>query len=335
MQINNRQKGFTLLEVMVVIVILGILASMVVPNLMGNKDKADQQKAVSDIVALENALDMYKLDNGVYPTTEQGLEALVQKPTISPEPRNYREEGYVKRLPQDPWRNNYLLLSQAKTASSIFSAQAQMVNQVPKMISVTGIYRISNKMLKLRQTGFTLMEVMLVILLMGLTAAAVTMSIGNSGPQQALERTAQQFMAATELVLDETVLSGQFIGVVIEKTSYQFVFYKDGKWNPLEKDRMLSEKQMETGVSLNLVLDGLPLVQEDEEEKSWFDEPFIEAKTEDKKKHPEPQIMLFPSGEMSAFELSFIAKTDKGQIDVLVVGDALGRLTLGRPDEIR
>ncbi len=210
-----------------------------------------------------------------------------------------------------------------------------MVNQVPKMISVTGIYRISNKMIKLRQTGFTLMEVMLVILLMGLTAAAVTMSIGNSGPQQALERTAQQFMAATELVLDETVLSGQFIGIVIEKTSYQFVFYKDGKWNPLEKDRMLSEKQMETGVSLNLVLDGLPLVQEDEEEKSWFDEPFIEAKTEDKKKHPEPQIMLFPSGEMSAFELSFIAKTDKGQIDVLVVGDALGRLTLGRPDEIR
>lgn len=210
-----------------------------------------------------------------------------------------------------------------------------MVNQVPKMISVTGIYRISNKMLKLRQTGFTLMEVMLVILLMGLTAAAVTMSIGNSEPQQALERTAQQFMAATELVLDETVLSGQFIGIVIEKTSYQFVFYKDGKWNPLEKDRMLSEKQMETGVSLNLVLDGLPLVQEDEEEKSWFDEPFIEAKTEDKKKHPEPQIMLFPSGEMSAFELSFIAKTDKGQIDVLVVGDALGRLTLGRPDEIR
>lgn len=210
-----------------------------------------------------------------------------------------------------------------------------MVNQVPKMISVTGIYRISNKMLKLRQTGFTLMEVMLVILLMGLTAAAVTMSIGNSGPQQALERTAQQFMAATELVLDETVLSGQFIGIVIEKNSYQFVFYKDGKWNPLEKDRMLSEKQMETGVSLNLVLDGLPLVQEDEENKSWFDEPFIEAKTEDKKKHPEPQIMLFPSGEMSAFELSFIAKTDKGQIDVLVVGDALGRLTLGRPDEIR
>ena len=70
--------GFTLLEVMVVIVILGVLASLVVPNLLGNKEKADRQKAISDIVALENALDMYRLDNGRYPTTEQGLEALIQ-----------------------------------------------------------------------------------------------------------------------------------------------------------------------------------------------------------------------------------------------------------------
>ncbi|MCT7944663.1 type II secretion system minor pseudopilin GspH [Shewanella baltica] len=191
-------------------------------------------------------------------------------------------------------------------------------------------------MLKLRHAGFTLMEVMLVILLMGLTAAAVTMSIGNSGPQQALDRTARQFIAATEMVLDETVLSGQFIGIVIEKTSYQFVFYKDGKWEPLDKDRLLSEKQMEPGVVMNLVLDGLPLVQDDEEDDSWFEEPLIEPSADDKKKHPEPQVMLFPSGEMSAFELTFITKTDKGQqVEALVVGDALGRLTIGRPDETR
>ncbi|MFA7518469.1 type II secretion system minor pseudopilin GspH, partial [Shewanella sp.] len=177
---------------------------------------------------------------------------------------------------------------------------------------------------------------MLVILLMGLTAAAVTMSIGNSGPQQALDRTARQFIAATEMVLDETVLSGQFIGIVIEKTSYQFVFYKEGKWEPLDKDRLLSEKQMEQGVELNLVLDGLPLVQEDEKDDSWFEEPLIEPSADDKKKHPEPQVMLFPSGEMSAFELTFIAKTNKGQqAETLVVGDALGRLTIGRPDETR
>ncbi|WP_354623164.1 type II secretion system major pseudopilin GspG [Psychromonas sp. MME2] len=108
---SSLQKGFTLLEIMVVIVILGVLASMVVPNLMGNKDKADRQKVISDVIALENALDMYRLDNSVYPTTEQGLEALREKPTSSPEPRNYREDGYIKRLPQDPWGNDYILNS--------------------------------------------------------------------------------------------------------------------------------------------------------------------------------------------------------------------------------
>lgn len=102
---NNR--GFTLLEVMIVIVILGILASLVVPNLMGNKEQADRQKAISDITALEGALDMYKLHNGVYPTTEQGLQALVEKPTSAPEPRRYQEGGYIKRLPLDPWGSDY------------------------------------------------------------------------------------------------------------------------------------------------------------------------------------------------------------------------------------
>ncbi|WP_261834487.1 type II secretion system major pseudopilin GspG [Vibrio ishigakensis] len=111
MKYRNKQGGFTLLEVMVVVVILGILASFVVPNLLGNKEKADQQKAITDIVALENALDMYKLDNGVYPTTDQGLDALVTRPTGSPEPRNYRNDGYIRRLPSDPWGNDYQYLS--------------------------------------------------------------------------------------------------------------------------------------------------------------------------------------------------------------------------------
>jgi general secretion pathway protein G len=104
---QRKQRGFTLLEVMVVIVILGVLASLVVPNLLGNKEKADQQKAVTDISALEQSLDMYKLDNSVYPTTDQGLEALVSKPSSSPEPRNYRDGGYIRRLPKDPWGYDY------------------------------------------------------------------------------------------------------------------------------------------------------------------------------------------------------------------------------------
>ncbi len=118
-----RQAGFTLLEIMVVIVILGILASLVVPNLMGNKDKADRQKAVSDIVALESALDMYRLDNGRYPTTAQGLEALIARPAQPPVPRSYPEDGYVRRLPKDPWGNSYQLRQPGEHGKvDIFSA---------------------------------------------------------------------------------------------------------------------------------------------------------------------------------------------------------------------
>lgn len=106
---NAKQQGFSLLEIMVVIMIIGGMAALVVPNLMGNKGRADMQKAKSDIVALENALGMYSLDNSIYPTTDQGLEALVSKPDSSPAPRNYREGGYIKRLPQDPWGNDYIL----------------------------------------------------------------------------------------------------------------------------------------------------------------------------------------------------------------------------------
>ncbi|HHK9555119.1 type II secretion system major pseudopilin GspG [Enterobacter sichuanensis] len=110
-QTFKTQRGFTLMELMVVIVILGVLASLVVPNLMGNKVRADRQKAVSDIVALENALDMYKLDNHRYPTTDQGLDALVVAPTLAPLAENYNPEGYIRRLPADPWGNEYVLIS--------------------------------------------------------------------------------------------------------------------------------------------------------------------------------------------------------------------------------
>lgn len=122
MQQQSRQRGFTLLEIMVVIVILGVLASLTIPSLMGNKDKADRQKAISDIVTLENALDMYRLDNGRYPSDEQGLRSLVRKPELAPVPRHYRADGYIRRLPQDPWGNHYQLANPGKHgAIDIFS----------------------------------------------------------------------------------------------------------------------------------------------------------------------------------------------------------------------
>ncbi|NMP30429.1 type II secretion system major pseudopilin GspG [Thalassotalea sp. M1531] len=119
---QQRQSGFTLLEVMVVIVILGILASMVVPNLMGSQERANVQKAVSDVTALETSLSMYKMDNYNYPSTEQGLEALVSETDIEPLPRRFPEEGYIKRLPNDPWGNEYQLLNPGENGKvDIFS----------------------------------------------------------------------------------------------------------------------------------------------------------------------------------------------------------------------
>lgn len=102
-------RGFSLIEIMVVVVILGILASFVVPRIMSRPDEARTVKAKSDVLAIENALDLYRLDNGFYPSTEQGLIALVEKPSTSPEPKNWKI--YLKNLPKDPWGRDYLYLN--------------------------------------------------------------------------------------------------------------------------------------------------------------------------------------------------------------------------------
>jgi general secretion pathway protein G len=103
--------GFTLIEVMVVVVILSILAAIVVPNIMGSPDEARIVAAKQDIRALESGLNMYRLDNYTYPTTDQGIEALVTRPTSPPDARNWQEGGYFDRLPKDPWGNPYQYLS--------------------------------------------------------------------------------------------------------------------------------------------------------------------------------------------------------------------------------
>ena len=108
---KQRQAGFTLIEIMVVVVILGILAALVVPQVMSRPDQAKVTVAQTDITAIGAALDMYKLDNGAYPSTQQGLEALVKKPGGNPQPRNWDPDGYLKKLPVDPWGNPYQYLS--------------------------------------------------------------------------------------------------------------------------------------------------------------------------------------------------------------------------------
>jgi len=104
-------KGFTLIEIMVVVAILAILGATVIPMIMDRPEQARQVKAKQDIGTIEQSLEMYRLDNFTYPSTDQGLEALVERPNGDPEASNWKSGGYIKKLPKDPWGRPYVYLS--------------------------------------------------------------------------------------------------------------------------------------------------------------------------------------------------------------------------------
>jgi general secretion pathway protein G len=109
--VRARHAGFSLVEILVVLVIMGLLISIVAPTVLNRADEARVQKVQADFKAIETALKIYRLDNFVYPTTEQGLQALVEPSTLEPEPRNFKQGGYLPELPIDPWGRPYLYLS--------------------------------------------------------------------------------------------------------------------------------------------------------------------------------------------------------------------------------
>ena len=111
LKINRQQGGFSLLEIMVVVVIIGILVATIAPNLFGETERARLTRVKVDISALEDALERYKMENFNYPTTDQGLEALITKSNLPPEPKHFKPGGYVKRLQKDPWGNDYQYMS--------------------------------------------------------------------------------------------------------------------------------------------------------------------------------------------------------------------------------
>ena len=110
----RKMTGFTLIEIMVVVVILGILGALIVPNIIGRPDEARVTAAATDIQAIGNALELYRLDNGHYPSTEQGIEALVNQPTGYPAPRRWNPDGYLKKVPVDPWGEPYRFVSEGR-----------------------------------------------------------------------------------------------------------------------------------------------------------------------------------------------------------------------------
>ena len=111
MKLRTSQQAFTLIEVMIVVVILGILAAVVIPKILDRPDQARHSAAKSDIAVIMQQLKLYRLDNTFYPSTDQGLQALTVKPATNPIPMNWKQGGYLERLPNDPWGRPYLYLN--------------------------------------------------------------------------------------------------------------------------------------------------------------------------------------------------------------------------------
>ena len=128
-QTGGAQRGFSLVEILVVLVIMGLLISIVAPTVLNRADEARVQKAYADFKAIGTSLKIYRLDNYVYPTTEQGLEALVEPSSLDPEPRNFKSGGYLAEVPLDPWGRPYLYLSPGENGEiDIYSLGADGVS---------------------------------------------------------------------------------------------------------------------------------------------------------------------------------------------------------------
>lgn len=120
MKVSKLQGGFSLIEIMVVLVIIGLLVSIVAPQVLDSADDARVKKVQADFKSISTALSLYKLDNFSFPSTEQGLEALVDKPVIDPIPQNWKKNGYLPELPVDPWGRPYQYLSPAEFSDAEF-----------------------------------------------------------------------------------------------------------------------------------------------------------------------------------------------------------------------
>ncbi len=125
LKMKRHQGGFSLLEIMVVVVIIGILVATIAPTLFGETEKARLTRVKVDLAALEDALERYKMDNFNYPTTDQGLEALVEQSNLPPEPKHFKQGGYVRRMQKDPWGNDYQYITPGQASSyDLFSLGA-------------------------------------------------------------------------------------------------------------------------------------------------------------------------------------------------------------------
>ncbi|TKB47644.1 type II secretion system protein GspH [Ferrimonas sediminicola] len=178
------------------------------------------------------------------------------------------------------------------------------------------------------QSGFTLLEIMLVLVLIGVAAMSVTLTVGGDPRQETLDKAANEFAAVVSMALEESVISGQELGLVVESDHYLFTRFNLDKndWELLGGDRLYRERRMPVGVTLTLSVEGMPLKQSDEDDESEFglDRSLFEKSDEEKLKTPEPQLILLPSGEITPFTLQFEEVSARPTLVIELEGNAIG-----------
>lgn len=214
---------------MVVIVIIGLLATVVMINVLPSQDKAMITKARADIATLEQAMEMYRLDNLIYPAGSDGLNALVAAPPGLTQPERYRPGGYIRGLPKDPWGRPYQLAVPGKSGPFDISRSGPTARRAARVKTPT--FRAGSSNSVMRHNGFTLVELMVVITVMALLAGAVVLSFGDirGGAAEA----AGPFAARLAAARDEAIVSGAPVSGWVTASGYGFERYREGRWEPL------------------------------------------------------------------------------------------------------
>ena len=260
---------------------------------MGQIDTADVNRAKGDIRGIETALNLYRLDNFRYPSTTEGLEALVTNPGEASAP-NWRQQ-----LPRIPRRSVGAALSvrdpgPARRFRRVLATAriARKAVKVSMPTSGTGIYEVAQRAALRRSAGFTLLELLVVVAIIGLLAGAVTLSWARSATTERSSEETNRLRSMIDLLHEEALMQTRDYGVMFSETGYRFyVFdYQQLKWVLPPVDRLLEQHALRPQLSMALVLDGrnVPLVRD-------FESQDVE--------NPEPQVMLLSSGEVTPFTI--------------------------------
>jgi general secretion pathway protein G len=352
----HEQSGFTLIEIMVVVVIIGILASLVAPSVMRRIDEANVVKAKQDIRAYETALNLYRMDNFRYPTTDQGLKALVEKPA-DPNVRNWKEGGYIQSMRKDPWGNEQLP-PEPRNAWRIrhLLHSAPMGNPAARATmptSATGTSsRSSMRAARAANSGFTLLEILVVVVIIGIITTMAMISINVLGRDRQLDEEAARLQAVLLQVRDEAMLEGRDVGLRLDAHGYDFLRYdaRYERWQPVMSDLLLRERTLPDGIEARLTLESRVVQLETRTPITPFVPPTPDQATgglgadmagglgagmddDEANKGPEPQIVVQASGDLVPFELLLTSSSSDERRTIN--GTVEGKIDVSNPDAER